>query len=200
MDRIRVLRYVRLIRGSVIKIRPERGQSRCRECSMDKVKLCSSFCLLIIAICWNSREYTKRTGGKKRVISYYLITFTFNLILYTIIPFLQINIRRIQFSSKVRQIVLKLGKNLNPHNSEDNDFLSMNQRSLEARNLPLWNAFSLIPIRLPVPEISSCKGNGNFLIVYYLPPCRLFGPLARASPHWPIPNSRQATDAIPGRA
>lgn len=38
----------------------------------------------------------------------------------------------------------------------------MNERSLEARNLTLWKIFWIIPIRLPVSEISSCKGNGNF--------------------------------------
>lgn len=38
----------------------------------------------------------------------------------------------------------------------------MNERSLEARNLTLWKVFWIIPIRLPVSEISSCKGNGNF--------------------------------------
>ena len=51
---------------------------------------------------------------------------------------------------------------MNRYNSEDIHFRSMNQRSLEARNFTLSNAFSFIPIRLPVPEISSCKAKGNF--------------------------------------
>ena len=40
---------------------------------------------------------------------------------------------------------------------EDNDFRWTGERSLEARNLDLWNAFPFIPTRLPVPEISSRK-------------------------------------------
>ena len=57
---------------------------------------------------------------------------------------------------------IKIRKTLNRYNSEDNYFRSMSERSLEARNLALWNAFLVISIRLPVAEISSCKGKGNF--------------------------------------
>ena len=38
----------------------------------------------------------------------------------------------------------------------------MGKRSLEARNLALRNAFWFVSISLPVAEISSCKGRGNF--------------------------------------
>ena len=46
---------------------------------------------------------------------------------------------------------------MNRYNSGGNDFRLINERPLEGLNLPLYNAFSLVMLRLPVPEISSCK-------------------------------------------
>ena len=86
---------------------------------------------------------------------------------------------------------------MNRYNLEDSNFWSMSERPLEARNFLLWNPFWFIPIRFPVSEISSREDKGNFWFVYYLGPCRLLGPLARTSSHWPISNSRPAWDAIP---
>ena len=57
---------------------------------------------------------------------------------------------------------IEIRKTLNRSNSENNNFRTMNKGSLEASDLALRNAFWFISIRLPVPEISSCKENGNF--------------------------------------
>ena len=77
------------------------------------------------------------------------------------------------FRVKTRLNRIKIEKTLNRYNSEDNYLRSMDERSLEARNLTLRNAFLFIPIRLFVSEISSCKEKRNFwsfttsiLIVY----------------------------------
>ena len=102
-------------------------------------------------------------------------------------------------SLETRLNSIKIKKSLNRCNFVDNDPLSTSERPLEARNLALQDAFRFIPLRLPVPEISSCKGKGNFLIVYCLRSFLLLGPLARASSRWPIPKSGQVTDAIPGK-
>ena len=56
---------------------------------------------------------------------------------------------------------------MNRYNFEDNNFRSTSKRSLETRNLALWNAFLIIPIRFPVAEISSRKEKDNFLIIIY---------------------------------
>ena len=89
--------------------------------------------------------------------------------------------------SEARLTPLKIEETLNLRNSENTDSLSTGKRSSEASNLALWNAFSFIPIRLPVPEISSRKEKINFSLVYYFRPRRLLGSLARTLSHWPIP-------------
>ena len=92
---------------------------------------------------------------------------------------------------------LKLEKILNRYNSGNNNFRSMDESSLEALKCVLWNAFLFIPIRLPVAEISSCKEKGNFWS-FIIPVLVAYSDLSLApSPHWPIPNRRQATDGIP---
>lgn len=63
---------------------------------------------------------------------------------------------------------MKLGETLNRYNFEDRNFRLTNRRSLEARNLALWNAFWFTSISFSIPEISSCKDKDNFLIIPFL--------------------------------
>ena len=62
----------------------------------------------------------------------------------------------------MRLKLIKIRKNSNRCNSVDSDFRSTDERSLETRNLALWNALSFISIRFMVPEISSFKEKSNF--------------------------------------
>ena len=66
--------------------------------------------------------------------------------------------------------LVKIIETLKRYNFEDSHFRSINERSLEARNLPLQNVFLFISIRFPVPELSSCKEKDNFqsLIIFIL--------------------------------
>lgn len=63
---------------------------------------------------------------------------------------------------------MKLGETLNRYNFEDRNFRLTNRRSLEARNLALWNAFWFTSISFSIPEISLCKDKDNFLIIPFL--------------------------------
>ena len=52
---------------------------------------------------------------------------------------------------------IKIKKTLNRYIFENTDFRLTSKGSLEAWNCALQNVFRFISIRLPVPEISSCK-------------------------------------------
>ena len=64
---------------------------------------------------------------------------------------------------------------------------------------PFKTLFDLSRYDFRFPRYRRAKKKVIFNRLPSLRPCRLFGPLARASSLWPNPNSRQATDAIPGK-
>ena len=64
---------------------------------------------------------------------------------------------------------------------------------------PFKTLFDLSQYDFRFPRYRRAKKKVIFNRLPSLRPCRLFGPLARASSLWPNPNSRQATDAIPGK-
>ena len=96
-----------------------------------------------------------------------------NLSLWNALSFVPIRLAIREISSREEKVIfrrslrarlnfIEIRKTLNRYNLEDSNFRSTSERSLETRNLPLWNPFWFIPIRFPVPEISSREGEDNF--------------------------------------